>query len=84
MLTTQVEPQDAISVIAETSRYMLALNRSGVLYSEIVPKERILCCAGVLERRREVCCQRAAHFPVNSALSGAGGVGRWNMTRLHG
>lgn len=38
MLITQMEPQDAISVIAETSRYMLALNCSGALYSEILPK----------------------------------------------
>lgn len=35
MYTTQVDPAEARSVIAETSRYMLALNRLGVLYSEI-------------------------------------------------
>lgn len=38
MFTAQVEAEEAISVIAETSRYMLALNRSGALYSEILPK----------------------------------------------
>lgn len=38
MYTAQVEAQEAVSIIAETSRYMLALNRSGDLYSEIVSR----------------------------------------------